>query len=131
MYVLDTNTLIYFFRGEGRVAYTLLSQSPANITIPIIAVYEIQVGIGKSSKPRVLSQQFEELTQSVEVLDIGRREAEAAADIRAQLEQSGTPIGPYEILIAGICLAHGGTLVTHNTAEFSRVAGLHITDWYV
>jgi tRNA(fMet)-specific endonuclease VapC len=130
MYVLDTNTLIYFFRGEGRVSENLLSQSPVHIAIPIITVYELKVGIRKSQRPRQLMQQLDAILQSVAVLDLGAEEAEASADIRAQLEQAGTPIGPYDILIAGICRAHGGTLVTHNTAEFGKVPDLHITDWY-
>ena len=49
--------------------------------------------------------------------------------IRAQLEQAGTPIGPNDMMIAAIALAHGLTLVTHNTREFERVAGLILTDW--
>ncbi len=41
----------------------------------------------------------------------------------------GTPIGPYDVLIAGQALARGLVLVTHNVGEFSRVGGLLIEDW--
>jgi tRNA(fMet)-specific endonuclease VapC len=54
----------------------------------------------------------------------------AAATIRAQLEQQGTPIGSIDVLIAGTAMAIQATLVTHNVKEFSRVAGLTISDWY-
>jgi tRNA(fMet)-specific endonuclease VapC len=50
--------------------------------------------------------------------------------IRADLESKGTPIGPYDTLIAGIALSSGAILVTHNTKEFKRVKGLNIEDWY-
>jgi tRNA(fMet)-specific endonuclease VapC len=56
--------------------------------------------------------------------------AVAAATIRAQLEQQGTPIGPLDVLIAGTALAFQATLVTHNVKEFSRESGLAIADWY-
>ena len=46
------------------------------------------------------------------------------------LSKAGTPIGPIDTLIAGTALAHNATLVTHNTAEFSRVDGLVIVDWF-
>jgi tRNA(fMet)-specific endonuclease VapC len=55
--------------------------------------------------------------------------AEIAATIRADLAAKGTPIGPYDVLIAAIALANDLTLVTHNTREFGRVAGLKMEDW--
>ena len=56
--------------------------------------------------------------------------AMAAATIRAQLEQQGTPICPMDILIAGTAVSLQATLVTHNVREFSRISGLAIADWY-
>ena len=49
--------------------------------------------------------------------------------MRTALELRGTPIGPYDVLIAGHALRHGATLVTANTREFSRVPGLMVEDW--
>jgi len=130
MYVLDTNTLIYYFKGLGRVAERLLECPPREIAIPSIVLYELEAGLAKSSAPEKRRQQLEALTGLVSVLPLGTKEAQAAAIIRASLEAEGTPIGPMDTLIAGIALAHQGTLVTHNTKEFSRVDGLQIIDWY-
>lgn len=60
----------------------------------------------------------------------GVEPAKAAARIRADLESRGLPIGPYDVLIAATALARGAILVTHNTVELSRVAGLRLEDWY-
>jgi tRNA(fMet)-specific endonuclease VapC len=49
--------------------------------------------------------------------------------VRAALEKSGTPIGPYDLLIAGQALARGLTVVTANVGEFGRVPGLETVDW--
>ncbi|MDX2240998.1 MAG: hypothetical protein NW224_09970 [Leptolyngbyaceae cyanobacterium bins.302] len=57
--------------------------------------------------------------------------AVAFGTIRAQLETAGTPIGAYDLQIAAISLANNLTLITHNTAEFSRVDSLAIADWEV
>lgn len=57
------------------------------------------------------------------------RAAERAGHIRADLARKGTPIGPYDLLIAAIALTHNATLVTHNVREFSRVVGLQYVDW--
>ena len=50
-------------------------------------------------------------------------------ELRADLARQGTPIGPYDLLIAGIAIANGLTLVTHNTREFSRITTLSLEDW--
>jgi tRNA(fMet)-specific endonuclease VapC len=57
--------------------------------------------------------------------------AEVYGALRAQLSREGVLIDPNDLLIAAIALAHGATLVTHNTREFSRVPGLSLEDWEV
>ena len=130
MYILDTNTLIYFFKGIGNVANILLSKSPKDISIPSITLYEIKVGIAKSNNPEKRKKQLESLISRISITPFGANEAEVAAMIRADLESKGKPTGPYDTLIAGIALSNNATLVTHNTKEFERVNGLTIEDWY-
>ena len=130
MYILDTNTLIYFFKGQGRVAERLFSEAPADIAIPAVVVFELQTGIAKSSSPQKRLKQLESLIEAVKVLPFSGKEAKVSATIRARLEEKGEPIGPYDLLIAGTALACQGTLVSHNLAEFKRVTGLKTEDWY-
>ncbi len=129
-FVLDTNTLVYFFRGEGKVAKRLLAASPADIAVPTVVVYELETGIAKSTDPAKRRGQLDPLLEAVTLLPFGVEEARAAAAIRARLERGGTPIGPMDTLIAGTAVAHRGVLVTRNTREFGRVPGLAIEDWY-
>jgi len=130
MYVLDTNTLIYFFKGQGGVADSMFMHPPEKIGIPAIVLYELELGIAKSSAPRKRRTQLQELTSVVDVLAFGSREATEAAKIRARLEQQGTPIGPHDVLIAGTAMARQGTLVTNNEKEFRRVKGLRLENWF-
>jgi tRNA(fMet)-specific endonuclease VapC len=130
MYVLDTNTLIYYFKGQGQVAQNLANVPPQEIGISTIVLFELQVGIAKSTSPAKRTQQLQQLLSRVNLVPFDRDSAVAAATIRAQLEQQGTPIGPIDVLIAGTALACQATLVTHNVQEFSRVSGLAIADWY-
>jgi len=130
MYILDTNTLIYFFKGLGSVAETIFSKEPANIGIPAIVIYEIQTGIAKSTSPRKRTLQLKNLTEAVAILPFSIAEAKASSIIRSRLEQKGTPIGHYDVLIAGTAMAHKGILVTHNLAEFNRVKDLKTEDWF-
>lgn len=130
MYVLDTNTLIYFFRGQGKVGVRLLAVPPSEVAIPAISVFELETGIANLSQPARRRRQFDELLEVITVLPFDRSAAIAAASVRTSLEKTGRPIGPMDTLIAGIALAHRATLVTHNTREFKRVPKLSIADWY-
>ncbi len=130
MYILDTNTLIYYFKGQGKVAQNLAHVSPSEIGISTIVLFELQVGIAKSNSPAKRTQQLEQLLSRVNLVFFDRDSAIAAAKIRAQLEQQGSPIGPMDILIAGTAISLQAILVTHNVKEFSRVSGLAIADWY-
>ena len=130
MFMLDTNTLIYFFKGMGEVGENLFTYSPQDIFIPSIVIYELQVGIAKSNNPKKREKQLSTLLQQINIIEFGEQEAKASALIRASLEKKGIPIGPMDILIAGSAKAHNLTLVTHNTKEFMRVEGLTIEDWF-
>jgi tRNA(fMet)-specific endonuclease VapC len=130
MYVLDTNTLIYYFKGQGQVAQNLTSIASEEIVIPTIVLFELEVGIAKATSPSKRIQQLQQLLSRIHLAPFDRDAAIAAATIRAQLEQKGNPIGSIDVLIAGTALALQATLVTHNVREFSRVPGLEIVDWY-
>lgn len=130
MYILDTNTLIYYFKGQGQVAQNLANISAQEISIPTIVLFELQVGIAKSTSPAERTRQLQQLLSVVNLVPFDRGAALAAATIRAQLEQQGSPIGQIDVLIAGTAVALQATLVTHNVKEFSRVEGLAIADWY-
>jgi tRNA(fMet)-specific endonuclease VapC len=94
MYILDTNTLIYYFKGQGQVAQNLAHVSPNQIGISTIVFFELQVGIAKSTSPAKRTEQLEQLLNRVNLVPFDRNSAIAAAKIRAGLEQQGTPIGP-------------------------------------
>jgi tRNA(fMet)-specific endonuclease VapC len=130
MYALDTNTVIYFFKNSGHVAQHLFSLPPHEIALPAVVLYELEVGIAKSTAPEKRRAQLKELLTVVRVLPFTENEAAISAKVRATLEQAGTPIGPLDMMIAGTALASQETLVTHNTKEFARIDGLSLEDWF-
>ncbi len=130
MYALDTNSLIYFFKGMGSVSEHLLASEPREVAVPAISVYELEVGIAKSTSPQKRRQQLDELLRWARILHFTRLEARASARIRAELEKKGAAIGPLDTLIAGTAMAHGATLVTRNIDEFGRIDGLKLENWY-
>jgi tRNA(fMet)-specific endonuclease VapC len=130
MYLLDTNTLIYFFKGMGRVTENLFKVPPSEVGLSAIVLHELETGIAKSKGAAKRRAQLGTFINAAVFLPFGRAEAEAAARIRSDLERAGTPIGPLDSLIAATALANGATLIAHNQREFSRVPGLMLEDWF-
>lgn len=130
MYVLDSNILIYHFKAMGRVDERLSKVSFDEIAVPTAVLFEMYVGLAKSQNSTKRSQQLEAFIAQATILPLNREAAFRAAQVRADLERVGQPIGPIDTLIAGITMTASATLVTHNTREFSKVRGLLIEDWY-
>ena len=128
-FALDTNTLSYYMRQEGRVAERFQAQPPQQIALPSVVVYELNYGLRRVGRRNALDA-FAKLVQAVSILDFDLEAADHAARIRVELETLGTPISGADILIAATARRHGCTLVTHNTREFARVPELTIEDWY-
>lgn len=130
IYALDTNTLIHFFKGAGRVPERLLATPPGQVAVPSVVVYELDVGLARLHPDHRRQHQLQTLLAHSRVLPFDRLAASTAAGIRVELEAQGLGIGPMDTLIAGTALAHGATLVTRNLREFGRVDGLDVVSWY-
>jgi tRNA(fMet)-specific endonuclease VapC len=130
MYVLDTNTLLDYFRGRGNVAKHLLAVPPGEIALPAIVVYEVWVGVLGSRNAVRRKAQYEHFLATVEVLPFDAGVGRRAAEIRHALERRGEGIGPLDTLIAATAIASNATMVTRNVREFARVRGLKLADWY-
>jgi len=128
-YALDTNTLSYYMRRQGGVVARVLAQSPRQIVLPAIVVYEVNFGLRRAGRRDSLNA-FSKMVQASVVLEFDAEAADHAARISLVLEAAGTPIGGPDLLIAATARRHGCTLVTHNTGEFARVPHLAIEDWY-
>ena len=87
MYILDTNTLIYYFKSQGKVSQNLATVDPKKIGIPTIVLFELQVGIAKSTSPAKRIQQLQQILNRVNLVPFDREAALEAAKIRVQLER--------------------------------------------
>ncbi len=92
-------------------------------------IFELWYGIQKSTHVDRNLQALEAFLAPLRILSFDSQDARVAGEIRVQLERAGTPIGPYDLLIAAQALRHDLTLVTANAKEFSRVTGLRWENW--
>jgi tRNA(fMet)-specific endonuclease VapC len=129
-YLLDTDTLIYVFKRSGNCLAQLNRQNDTDIAISTINLFELEYGMGKSDNRIKMDSYVATLCRRYAVLDFDRAASQQAGVIRALLDTRGTPIGPYDIQMAGIALSKNLTIVTRNTREFVRVPGLQVENWY-
>ncbi len=131
-YSLDTNTCIRIINGRSMAARAKLLANPvSDIVVCSIVRAELFYGAAKSQTPEATRRKHDLFLHPYATLPFDDPAARIYGQIRAQLERAGTPIGPLDLQIAAIALAHGLILITHNTREFSRVPGLTLEDWEI
>ena len=131
---LDTNVAIALLNGRPpRVRRHFDAARDAKIPIGLssIVYHELMYGAAASARRRASEEKIALFIASGRITLIAFNEADAgeAADIRAYLRRQGTPIGPFDVLIAAQARRAGTVLVTANTGEFARVPGLQVLDW--
>ncbi|AOR69703.1 pilus assembly protein [Burkholderia stabilis] len=126
-FLLDTNAVIAILKGEPVVLARLRQHEPADFGVPAIVAHELYYGAYKSQRMAANVARVEAL--QLEVVTFDAEDAQHAGAIRAHLTAAGTPIGPYDALIAGQARARRLVLVTHNMREFESVPGLQVEDW--
>jgi tRNA(fMet)-specific endonuclease VapC len=132
-YLLDTNACISVLRSphSSKIAQRLSTLVPGEAGICSVVRMELIFGAYRSQKVAATLTAVEELLLGMLSLPIDDLVADHAGRIRADLAALGTPIGPYDALIAGCGLAYGMTVVTRNVTEFGRVSGLSVENWEV
>lgn len=132
-YLLDTNACIALMAGRPpavRARLVAALGSGRTASVPAIALYELRYGVAKSRRREANAAALDLLLgQGLDVLPFDAEDAASAGEVRAALETAGSPIGPYDLLIAGQAVRRGLTLLTANVREFARVPALSWEDW--
>ena len=132
-YLLDTNVCIALINGTLPAVRRRFQRAAARDSVMLlssIVAFELWYGVAKSQRQEANAQRLEAfLAGPLEWLPFDADDARAAGVVRAELEVAGTPIGAYDVLLAGQARRRGATLVTSNVREFGRVKGLKWEDW--
>ena len=132
-YLLDTNAVIALLTNRpATVRERFRREASASLSIGIssIVLFELWYGVARSQHRAQNTERLRAfLAGNISVVHFEEEDAGIVGDLRAELERSGTPIGPYDLLIAAQAVRAGTILVTANVAEFRRVRGLVWEDW--
>ncbi len=129
-YLLDTDICIYAIKKHPpRVIERFKRHSPGDIAISTITLFELQYGVEKSRQRSRSGQALSRFLSPLRLLSLDSEGALEAATIRAQLQKTGEPIGPYDLLIAGLARGKDMILVSNNSKKFGRIKDLKLENW--
>lgn len=130
MYVLDTDICSYLMkRSQPALIDRVKAFAPRELKVSVITLFELEYGILRSDRPDALRRVVRAFLENIELLTWTEAAAREAGAVRAELAATGSPIGAYDLQIAGHTRSLGATLVTNSHREFSRVSGLGLADW--
>jgi tRNA(fMet)-specific endonuclease VapC len=130
-YMLDTNICIYTIKNRPQQVRDAFNRHSGQLCMSSVSLMELIYGAEKSANPERNLTVVEGFAARLEVLHYDEIAASHTGQLRAELARDGTPIGPYDQLIAGHARSRGLIVVTNNRREFDRVPGLRIEDWTV
>lgn len=129
-YLLDTNICSFVLKTKPLKVYTKLTTvDPSEVFVSVVTVYELATGCEKSPRRNLLFPEVQNFLRAFSILNFDEDHAYRTASLRAQLEKAGTPIGPYDLMLAAQALSESLTFVTNNTREFQKIGTLIIEDW--
>ncbi len=128
-FVLDTDTVSFALRGQGRVAARLLEHDPSDLCMSSLTLAELRFG-AEAKGSRKLHRAIDAFAEGVPAVPFDAQAAGRFGSVAAALSRAGTPIGVVDTLIAAQALDLGMTLVSNNTQHFKRVSGLKLENWF-
>ena len=135
LYVLDTDTLSLWLRGQPSVCQRILAHDPTDLCTTIVTIEEILSGwytqIRRARNDEDMARAYTALQQTVE---IGSRIPIVAFDLAAiqrfnALRKQRRRVGTNDLKIAAMVMEHAAVLVTRNQSDFGKVPGLQFEDW--
>lgn len=128
LFMLDTDTVSFALRGEGRVGERLLEHRPSDLCVSAITVAELHYG-AEAKRSKKLRRLIDTFMETLTTLPFDAQAAIRFGTVAAALARVGTPIGGFDTLIAAHALGLGLSLVTNNTQHFRHVRGLKVENW--
>jgi tRNA(fMet)-specific endonuclease VapC len=131
IYVLDTNTCIYFLNGtSSRIRDQIAFRKPSELAITSITAAELYHGAYHSKQITKNLEVLQKFFADLQILPFHRKAAREFGRLKERLRKKGKLIGVFDLMIAAIVHREDVTLVTHNTGEFTRIEGLLLEDWF-
>ena len=129
LYLLDTDTLVFYLRGRPEVKQKVLSVPPGDLCTSAMCIGELYYGAAKSQKQAERKAEVDRLRAVLMSIPLQGAVLERFGRLKATLEAQGERLVDADLLIAATALENNLTLVTGNLKHFRRVQGLKLESW--
>lgn len=128
-HVLDTDTIIYFLKGDRDIVSRVLSVPPESLYTTIINYAELMFGAYNSLKLKENLSKVKGFLSKIKILGFDEASGETFGKLKATLRKKGLSIADLDLMIASICIVNDGTLITNNIRDFGKIKELRIENW--
>ena len=129
MYLLDTDTLIYFLKGNAAVVENFRASTNTPKAISVVTYGELVFGEHKSERSTENLARAHRLAELYPIVDVTRAVMDTFGEIKADLSATGTIVDDFDLIIGVTALTLGYTVVSNNTKHFSKIPGLKTVNW--
>ncbi len=128
-WLLDTDICVFFLRGDEAIHSHINEIGRETIAISVVSLVELRYGAEYSAETIKNHQVIDNFVGGLTVIGVDDNTARAFAKIKTELRRSGSLIPDFDLLIAATAVANNLTLITNNTAHFSRISNLRLANW--
>ena len=129
MYLLDTDTLIYFLKGEPEVVRSFRRNVESPMALSVITYGELVYGAAKSRNRTQNLAKVLRIAEIYPVVEVSRGVMDLFGSLKADLEKKEARLDDFDLLIASTALLLGYRLVTNNERHYRRIPGLDVENW--
>lgn len=130
IYLLDTDTCIYWLKGHKPVKEKLLAAGWNQVAISVITKAELYYGAHNSSRMVENLDRVEIFTSYLQVIPLDDLILQRFGKLKAHLRKTGQLLPDFDLLIASTALTTARILVTNNTRHHQRIPGLSLENWF-
>lgn len=128
-YILDTDTIIYFLKGDADIVSTFISSNADMLFTTRINYAELIFGACNSSKIKENLRIIKEFLSKLKIFEFDEDSADIFGKIKSKLRSNGNIIADMDLMVAAISVRNDGMLITNNTRDFKRITELKIDNW--
>jgi tRNA(fMet)-specific endonuclease VapC len=128
-YLLDTDTLIYWLKGNKSIEKKALAIGLEQQGYSVISHAELYFGAYNSAQKDKNLLAIQVVSKKLALVNFNAESAQLFGMIKAELKQQGNIILDADIMIAAIAVSNRLTLITNNEKHFTRIPNLNLENW--
>lgn len=131
MFLLDTDTIIYFLKGHECVVSNFRAHANLPKAFSVITYGELIYEAKKSQRKVENLAKVRRLAELYPIIDVRTSVMESFGEIKAELSAAGQTVDDFDLLIGCTALSLNYTVVTNNQKHFRKIPGLKLINWAI